>query len=265
MWCNRYLTGCVDCPLMEEKRGRESKGTAATSKLWQRKLQLPLERVQFFGVSSRVTREISSYLTRYFPTAPMAKVLPNSYDPKLFAPPTDPSTGRTPRLQRLLFVAARLDDPVKGVDYLLSILHQALHRQPEWADRVELHLVGRFKHTPPTFPISVVHHSELAPSELSGLYRQVDCTLSTSRFETFGQTLLESIASGTPAMAFDVGGTSDIIQSGHNGILVPPFELATYATHLLAPARFASPDEIASSVAPFRQEVVTQNLLQLYS
>lgn len=47
---------------------------------------------------------------------------------------------------------------------------------------------------------------------------------------TFGDnlpnTIMESIACGTPVVAFDVGGVPDMVRPGETGLLVPPGDVA---------------------------------------
>lgn len=49
-----------------------------------------------------------------------------------------------------------------------------------------------------------------------------DCSVMTSRYEGFGLVLTESFACGTPVISYDVVyGPRDVVQHGHNGLLVP--------------------------------------------
>lgn len=52
-------------------------------------------------------------------------------------------------------------------------------------------------------------------------YRSFDLFILPSRIEGFSLALLESCSSGTAAIAFDVGGNSEIIQDGRTGYLIP--------------------------------------------
>lgn len=53
------------------------------------------------------------------------------------------------------------------------------------------------------------------------LYREADVLAVPSRYEAFGVTYLEAMASGVPVVASEVGGIPEIVSHGRNGFLVP--------------------------------------------
>lgn len=55
-------------------------------------------------------------------------------------------------------------------------------------------------------------------------YSASDVMVVPSRQEAFGQTATESLACGTPLVAFDIGGLSDIVLHKENGWLSKPFD-----------------------------------------
>ncbi len=55
--------------------------------------------------------------------------------------------------------------------------------------------------------------------ELASLFATFDLVVHTSRLDTFGQVIQESLASGTPVVAPNSGGPLDLVASGHNGVL----------------------------------------------
>jgi glycosyltransferase involved in cell wall biosynthesis len=68
------------------------------------------------------------------------------------------------------------------------------------------------------------------------LYPEVDLLLHTARQEPLGRVLLEAAACGVPIIATDVGGTSEIVRDGFEGVLCPVNNgpaLATAAIRLL--------------------------------
>ncbi len=57
--------------------------------------------------------------------------------------------------------------------------------------------------------------------ELLNLYQNSDLFVLPSIGECFGIATVEAMGAGLPVIASDVGGTADIIESGHNGFIVP--------------------------------------------
>ena len=68
----------------------------------------------------------------------------------------------------------------------------------------------------------VVYHGFLGPAELQQRYAGARATLVTPRWiEAFGNTVIESLACGTPVVAYDRGGPAGIVEHGRSGILAP--------------------------------------------
>jgi glycosyltransferase involved in cell wall biosynthesis len=53
-------------------------------------------------------------------------------------------------------------------------------------------------------------------------YREADLFTLPSTAESFGNVFAEALASGLPIVASQVGGIPDLVEHGHNGLLVPP-------------------------------------------
>jgi glycosyltransferase involved in cell wall biosynthesis len=58
--------------------------------------------------------------------------------------------------------------------------------------------------------------------DITQLYRQVDAVACPSRMEALGLVPLEAAQFAVPVLASDVGGFPEVIQHGHNGLLVAP-------------------------------------------
>lgn len=71
-------------------------------------------------------------------------------------------------------------------------------------------------------------------SQLSVAYASADLFLFTSLTETFGNVTLESLASGTPVLAFDCAAAKEVIEDGKNGWLVKNEDAQMYVLRALA-------------------------------
>jgi glycosyltransferase involved in cell wall biosynthesis len=63
-------------------------------------------------------------------------------------------------------------------------------------------------------------------AELAHYYQQADCLVFTSRWDTFGIVMLESMACGTPVAAYPVCGPKDVIELDRTGYTSHDLKLA---------------------------------------
>lgn len=73
-------------------------------------------------------------------------------------------------------------------------------------------------------------------AKLALFYAAADLTIVPSREENLSLTVLESLACGTPVVAFRIGGMPDMITDGRNGWLVDPFDVRALGERLLRAA-----------------------------
>ena len=88
------------------------------------------------------------------------------------------------------------------------------------------------------------------------LYNAAECLLLPSRREGFPTVVGEAMSCGTPVLASDVGGVSELVAEGETGWLIPPCDDAalkrTMAVLLAQPADTASMRSAARAVAEAR-------------
>lgn len=164
-------------------------------------------------------------------------VIPNGIDTNIFKPRDEfysrKLLGLPPNKKIILFGAQFLSMPWKGIDLLADIIKKL---QPEFEGGDYLAAIyGK------GYLEDIINMSKLDPKifrnvgffsderKLSFLYSAADLFVVTSRNENLPNTIMESMSCGTPAIAFDVGGISDLIDNKVNGFLIRNFNIELFA------------------------------------
>lgn len=261
--CSRYQSLCSNCPLL----GKKGKPKDLSTRIFGRKQQLynssgrsgqePGKRpVTFVAVSHWLAEKAAGSVllknqeVRVIPNAlPINATLPDIKERNIID-----------RI-KILFGAARLDDPIKGLPKVIAMTRELKENYPEVAARVELHTFGGIKEPLllDQMAVKTVNHGMLHGEEsLRSLYADADMIISASDYETLPTTLMEAQLYGAITIAFDSGGQKDIIDSGKNGLLLEPPDNIEDAGRLLA--RSVN-DIIAIIDSPGRREYL-QNMRQ---
>lgn len=107
-------------------------------------------------------------------------------------------------------------------------------------------------------------------TDIERWYRALSLFVAPQRWEGFGLTPLEAMASGVPVVATDVGAFSELIADGDTGEIVPADDLtvirAAVARYLAAPALVATHGENgrAHVLAHFRLRGEAERLMEIY-
>lgn len=121
-------------------------------------------------------------------------------------------------------------DTRKGFDLLVSALEYLRDELPE----LELLVFGGGqRHSGMLSGVPAHFTGELASDDmLRCAYNASDVMVIPSRQDNLPNTGLESLACGTPVVAFDVGGLSDIVDHRVNGALAMPFDVSDLAEQI---------------------------------
>lgn len=87
------------------------------------------------------------------------------------------------------------------------------------------------------------------------LFRAADALLLTSSWENFPHAVVEALAVGTPVVATAAGGVVEVVEDGHNGLLVPPGDAPALAAAI---ERFFADDRLQASLRAAAAPSVTR-------
>lgn len=254
--CGRYLTHCSQCPQLLAPGEND-----LSSQIWERKKtlfdRLPIDRLHVVTPSAWLADEAKrSPLLSRFPVS----VIPYGIDLNHFAPRDKRSArevfGISQQAKVVLFVADGLPLVRKGFDKLVQALKQIKARIPT------LCLVGVGHNSPalelqiPYLNLGHINSDRL----LSNIYSAADVVVIPSLQDNLPNTVLESMACGTPVIGFDVGGIPDMIQHGKTGLLVPPSDTAAFGAAILELLK--NPERQSRLSAHCRQTAVQRFSLQ---
>lgn len=222
--CDRYTNSCGACPQLKSDRNWD-----LSRWVWQRKLKA-WQNLNLTIVSP------STWLAERAKSSALFKdlrveVIPHGLDTENYQPIERQVARKLLHLpqdkQLILFGASSgaMNDLRKG----FHLLYPALQNLSisGWQERVELVIFGA---SPPENPIDLGFnirylgrlHDDIT---LALAYSAADVTVVPSMQEAYGQTASESIACGTPVVAFNATGLKDIVTHQQDGYLAKPFDV----------------------------------------
>lgn len=215
--CDRYQQTCGNCPQLVHPSEQDISYQVLRQKQnsWRGiplKLICPSQWLANRAKASSVFHDTS------------IEVIPNGIDIQLFKP-IEQTVAREafnlPLDKKLVLFGAfgGKSDPNKGFHHL----EEALHMLAKQSDSdIELVMFGADYAETVDLPLPVHQIGHLRDTVgLALLYSACDAFVLPSLQENLPNTIMESLACGTPCIAFNIGGIPDLIEHQHNGYLVP--------------------------------------------
>src|SRR5687768_4889756 len=225
--CEKFTANCGACPQLGSNDEHDLSWQA-----WNRKrVAFGLtERLHIVGTSQWIAGEAKrSSLLGKFPVS----VIPNGLDTDEFAP-RDKGFSRDlwniPRDAKVvLFAAESVANVRKGFRHLAD----ALADMAETKNLLLVSVGGGRCELPaglPHLPLGKVNNDRM----LSTIYSAADIFVIPSLQESFGQTVIESLACGTPVVGFASGGIPDMVRPGETGWLAETGNTASLREAIIA-------------------------------
>lgn len=264
MWeCERYQESCGACPRLASNKVND-----LSRKIWLRKKKtfLKLPRMKVIGLSEWLSSSAknSSLLKNN-----SVSCLPNPINTEMYAPYNKLQArellGLPPGKKLIAFGAMNATGDInKGFKELAQALSQLPadyelvvfgSSEPEISQgfKQKSHYLGHL-------------HDDIT---LRVLYNAADVMVVPSLQENLSNAIMESLSCGTPVVAFDIGGNSDLINHQVNGYLAEPYSTADLAKGIDWVLQHQSPDKLANNARQkvlenFESSLVATKYIDLY-
>lgn len=219
--CDHFMNCCGDCPLLEKANSGD-----LSREIWGKKNKLYHrgKKITFVAVSNWLkNKAMESGLLREQKVEVIANAFDLKKDNEGKGNPTEVGEANKKKI-RLLFGAARIDDPIKGLETLRALSHFLRKEYPIESGNIEIAFFGAVKEQRALdgFGLPVVYLGVLKGEKaVEDAYKNSEIVVSASSYETLPGTLVEAQAFGCIPVAFNQGGQSDIVEDGVTGFLAP--------------------------------------------
>lgn len=216
--CDKYITECNNCPLLLKSSKKDLSFHTFKRK---EKIYSNKNKINIVAVSSWLADKAKqSKLLNDKNISVIPNTLPLS-DFKIKNKEDCLKKLSLPNKHMIVFGAERIDNPIKGVDTLLKAINYIVEKNMIPQKELHLLLFGNIKDPEkllPRIPITYTYFGTVKDNNiLNCIYSASDVVVSTSLYETFGQTLIEAQACGCLPVSFVNSGQADIITHKRNG------------------------------------------------
>lgn len=264
--CENYVLECGHCPFLASPYSND-----LSHRYWKKKRKLYDEvPIKFVTVSKwleNLTRKSS--LLRNADVRTIHNAFP--VDQFYTAPPRNLYSFLTPEKPNIiLFGAARLDDPIKGLDYMIDALNYIFDNYPLLSSKTAVYFFGALKNPQALDKLRFSHRCFGLINDFK-IIRYL-CSISkvmvsSSLYETLGGTLIEGQAGGAIPVTFAPDGRADVVKHLKNGYVARYKDSRDLAEGILwALNSDISREELHQSVADrFSAPVIARRYAELFS
>ncbi len=265
--CDHFERHCGDCWMLRDQNEHDLSFTG-----WMRKSEMLKDAKNMVFVTcshwlAGVARK-SSLLEGF-----RIETIPNPIDTAVFLP-KDKATARkkwniAPDAKIILFGAANITDRRKGIVYLVEALDEL--KKNYAGQNIEIVIFGKNKSFDTgTLPFKVSDLNLIqSQDDLVELYSLADVFVTPAIEDNLPNTVMESLACGTPVVAFNTGGIPDMVEHKRNGYLAEFKSAADFAAGIHYVFNAENSVELATNARKkvldnFTNEIVAAKYIDLY-
>jgi glycosyltransferase involved in cell wall biosynthesis len=267
--CTNYQTHCHTCPFLKNPHPKD-----LSYKVFEQKMALLNKATITFVTCSQWLGGLArkSTLLQHF----LIQAIPNPIDTVIYQPMGKQKAREALQIpldkKLILFGAFKIADPRKGFTYLREALYILKQTYPSQTNNIGLLLFG--KTDPQLLKTDLVfpqyHLGKVSSTEkLVQVYNAADVFVLPSLEDNLPNTVMESMACGTPTVAFHTGGVPEMITHGQNGYLANYQSAADLAQGIYQMLFASEASELSKRareqvVTNFNETLIAQKYSHLY-
>jgi glycosyltransferase involved in cell wall biosynthesis len=267
--CDHFMRECGNCPLLIKASDDDISHT-----IWQQKNRA--YQALDFAIAAP-----SSWMKRSVEVSGLMKgrsvhQIPNTLETDVFKPIDKKLAKEKAGLpaDKFIFLSGFMPsrkDLHKGTQYLLESMELLKQRLGADANKIELVVFGnRGTEGVPDFPFKTSFLGTINNDEQLALhYAAADAFLIPSLEDNLPYTVMESLACGTPVIAFTTGGIPDMVQHGYNGYLATYRSAESFTEGMEWVINYADQDQLQQQARQtvmdtFSEAVIAKKHIKLY-
>lgn len=267
--CDHFQHECGNCPLLKHPSNKDF-----SYRIWKQK-HAAYNKLDFTIIAPSAWMQASVLQSSLMKGKAICHI-PNTLETSIFKPLNKQAAKAKAGFSKdkFIFLSGFMPsrkDMHKGTSYLTESLELLRARLGLRASDIELVVFGnRNTVDVPEFPFKTSFLGKITnDDELANCYAAADAFLIPSLEDNLPYTVMESLASGTPVVAFATGGIPDMVRHEHNGYLATYRSAENFADGMQwiidHPDRAALQERSRRSVMDnFSEEIIAKKHIDLY-
>lgn len=267
--CNHFEVECGNCPVLVDASPND-----ISHKIWRQKNDA--YQVLDFNIIAPSSWMQNSVLRSSLMKNRSISIIPNTLETNVFQPQNQQKarTKLNLPLDKFIFLTGFMPskkDSHKGAAYLSESLELLAAKNSIDANQIELVIFGnRNTEDVPVFPFKTTFLGTIKDDEkLAACYAAADAFLIPSLEDNLPYTVMESLACGTPVVAFTTGGIPDMVTHLQNGFLAEYRSAASFCAGMEWIKNYPVKEALRQNaremvMEKFSEKVIAQKHLELY-
>lgn len=268
--CDHFLRECGFCPLLKDPSAND-----ISHQIWKQKNKA-YQHLNFTIIAPG-SWMLGSVQASSLMQGRQVQQIPNTLETDVFKPSDKKQAKQRAGFDpdKFIFLSGFMPsrkDLHKGTQYLLESMQLLKDKMGSNADQIELVVFGnRDTDDMPDFPFKTTFLGTIKDDEkLVNCYNAADAFLIPSLEDNLPYTVMESLACGTPVVAFTTGGIPDMVQHDYNGYLAVYRSAQSFAEGMEWIVNYPDKEKLCQQARQtvmdkFAEAVIAQKHIELYS